>query len=114
MTDPKFTPPVELVQQWFDTAVANENKSSEKSWTLRLANYAAQWGSDQELEACCEWIDDWYGIGSGEVIVNIRNARRPKSPSLKEQAFEALDRMDQFPTADDKHIIRQALEQLND
>ena len=37
-----------------------------------------------------------------------------KPPSLKEQALEALDRMDQFPTADDQHIIRRALEQLND
>lgn len=104
MTDQHpITPPLELVQQWFDMAVANEDKSS-KSWILRLANYAAQWGSDQELEACCEGLK------------NLRAARRPspEPPSLKEQALEALDRMDQFPTADDQRIIRRALKALPD
>jgi hypothetical protein len=38
----------------------------------------------------------------------------PVAPSLKELALEALDRMDQFPTADDQYIIRRALEALDD
>jgi hypothetical protein len=46
---------------------------------------AARWGSDQELEACCELLKaDGY---KGHAI-NLRNARRPKPPSLKEQALE--------------------------
>lgn len=41
-------------------------------------------------------------------------ARRPKPPSLKELALEALDRMDQLPTAENQHTIRRALEALDD
>jgi hypothetical protein len=39
---------------------------------------------------------------------------RPKPPSLKDQALEALERMEQFPTTEDKFTIRRALEALND
>jgi len=42
----------------------------------------------------------------------IRTSEWPKPPSLKEQAPEALERMDQFPTTEDKVIIRRALEAL--
>jgi hypothetical protein len=52
-----------------------------------------------------EPIEDW---GKGHTLVN------PKPPSLKEQALEALDRMDQLPTAEDQRIIRRALEALDD
>ena len=77
-----------------------------------LARQAAQWGADQELEACCEWFQS---NGYHEFLPDkLRAARRPQPPSLKEQALEALDRMDQFPTANDQHIIRRALEQLDD
>jgi hypothetical protein len=56
-----------------------------------LANYlctqAAQWGADQELEACCEWLAKKQGH-SGTLLFNaLRAARRPKPPSLKEQAL---------------------------
>jgi hypothetical protein len=50
---------------------------------------AAQWGADQELEACCEWVrsqhhsDTWPN--------RIRIARRPKPPSEADQALAALE-----------------------
>jgi hypothetical protein len=56
-----------------------------------LANRAAQWGADQELEACEEWLlqerifstDSYY-------LFQLRAARRPKPPTLAEQGMEAL------------------------
>ena len=47
---------------------------------------AAQWGADQELEACCEWLEQ-----KGFAFVDeIRAARRPKPPSLKGPTDEEL------------------------
>ena len=41
-----------------------------------------QWGADQELEACCQWISD-----DAEAL---RIARRPKPLSLAEEALDEL------------------------
>ena len=57
------------------------------SETEYIATQAAQWGADQELEACCKWLGP-LGIKGGD---NLRRARRPKPPSLKEQAIKDLD-----------------------
>jgi hypothetical protein len=70
-----ITPPPNLVQQWVDLLP----QSSMKAFTV-----AAQWGSNQELEACCKWLGP-LGIKGGD---SLRRARRPKPPSLKEQALE--------------------------
>ena len=101
-----ITPPPELVQQWTSLACEEEGW---KSWDS-IANQAAQWGADQELEACCKWLPKlppWSGN-------DLRKHRRPKPPSLKEQALEVLERMDQLPTTKDKSAIRRALEALDD
>jgi hypothetical protein len=112
MTDQRhpITPPPELVQQW--EADATISREAASSWTAAFATRAAQWGADQELEACCEWLEDW--VGNDSYAIPMRAARRPKPPSLKEQALEALDRMDQFPNLEDHQIVRRALEQLDD
>jgi hypothetical protein len=113
MTHP-ITPPPELVQQW-EAETAHTTK--DEIW--HVAVQAAQWGADQELEACCEWVDwKWSGIKSRE----LRARRRPKPPSLKEQALEALaeaikmadDTPPEGICSDQANIIRRALEQLND
>jgi hypothetical protein len=73
---------------------------------------AARWGADQELEACCEWLQD---PDLNVDTYKLRAARRPKPPSLKEQALDALESVKQRTT--DPNIIeplRRALEQLND
>jgi len=87
MTDQSspITPPPELVEQWYD---AIDNQST--SWKQQLATRAAQWGADQELEACCKWLD--RNCGRWELPVLLRNARRPKPPSLKEQGLAAAAR----------------------
>ncbi len=71
-------------------------------------------GADAELEACCEWLDleGWSGESR-----QLCAARRPKAPSLKEQALALInhDPANQ-PFLSDKGIdtIRRALEQLPD
>ena len=56
-------------------------------WYQIEAFRARQQGADQELEACCKWLGP-LGIKGGD---NLRRARRPKPPSLKEQAIKDLD-----------------------
>jgi hypothetical protein len=86
MTDQHpITPPPELVQQWCD-----EDPGGFEMFD-RLATKAARWGADQELEACVEWLEDADLDDSQKVSwVNLRAARRPKPPTLKEQALDAL------------------------
>jgi len=84
-----------------------------------IATQAAQWGADQELEACCEWLEqrvparDWLAM-------QLHDARRPNAPTLKEQALEALGRFsaNSHTTAhqmqNDFDLFRRALEALDD
>jgi hypothetical protein len=83
MTDQHpITPPPELVQQW----------ASKSFVTQHLCTQIAQWGADQELEACVEHLkNNSWAPNSG--IKLLRAARRPKPPSLKEQAHTELDRL---------------------
>ena len=109
MTHP-ITPPAELVQQW---SAASPIQSNDENWAYELfiAHCAAQWGAGQELEACTAWLRD---RGSSYALA-LYTARRPKSPSLKEQALEALERMhDTCLMTWDNDTIRRALEALPD
>ncbi len=115
-----ITPPPELVKQWRNLPEYASQLRAMSMVTITteklqdIATQAAQWGADQELEACCEWLH-WQNLATHpELIPSLRAARRPKPPSLKEQALEALDRMDQFPNLEDHQIVRRALEQLDD
>jgi hypothetical protein len=77
---------------------------------FRLAN----WGSGQELEACCEYLTR-CAAWEREDIQEMRDLRRPKPPSLKEQALRAWAAVgagtdDQTAMA----VIRRALESLPD
>ena len=97
-----ITPPPELVEQWAHLPA---------DWNT-VALLIAQWGADQELDACCEWVDwKWSGIKSRE----LRASRRLKPPSLKEQALEALAHiLNNSSTQLGADTIRRALEQLPD
>lgn len=72
---------------------------------------AWQKGADAELEACCEWIHDWYGNGSQEVVGNLYADRRPKPPSLADLAIERLELAKKYVDVDP---IRRALERLQE
>ncbi len=103
-----ITPPPELVQQW--TAAACEE--DENAWNY-FATWAAQWGADQELEACLNWLTNRERFPVGhEAIEDLKADRRPKPPSLKEQALLVLD--DANLDAAHHNILLCALEQLDD
>ena len=73
-----------------------------------IAANSAQWGADKELDACCAWIGP-LGIKGGDTL---RRARRPKPPSLKQQALEILDDCSVRLPGAHENIIRRALEAL--
>jgi hypothetical protein len=112
-----ITPPPELVQQWLEELYGGP-VSVISPFDQRVLIAATQWGADQELEACCEWLvsEGWFKY-EHEAVEDLRAARRPKPPSLKEQALALLnhDPANQ-PFLSDKGIdtIRRALEALPD
>lgn len=103
-----IVPPPELVRQWlseeYERGLAADH----------VATQAARWGADQELEACIEWLEQ--NQGRWEIPASLRAARRPKPPSLKEQALIHFDSYAaSFETSGgDSDLIRRALEQLPD
>jgi hypothetical protein len=108
-----ITPPPELVQQWtreYDRMDPHPNIEP------FIATRAAQWGADQELEACCEWLHAWTQDKHPGGIENLRAARRPKPKSLNSIAMQMLGTIERdghyIPEITD--IIRRALEQLPD
>ena len=114
MIDYPITPPPELVEQW--TIAALGAKDWLGGYNLELiATQAARWGADTELEACCVWLrgNDPYEHDYHQML---RTARRPKPPSLKEQALLAIDTAvaDGRLSPDVSNVVRRALEQLDD
>ena len=110
MTDQHpITPPPELVRQWHQSAAGIHFHPY--GYSEYIAAKAAQWGSDQELEACCKWLPKMSPWSADD----LRRHRRPKPPSLKEQALAAQQRMwDGTSNHDDWNLIRRALEALDD
>ncbi len=111
-------PPPELVQQWREapefSALSPCVLVTVTNTKLQdIATQAAQWGGDEELEACCEWLDceGWSGESR-----QLRAARRPKPPSLKEQALALVEQHEDGwrPSPKDWDTIRRALEALPD
>ena len=98
----QITPPPELVHQWADML---SSRSDQVVFSL-----AAQWGADQELEACCMWITREKSVFVAE---ELGIARRPKPPTLKEQALESVKRFELGQDdLSDLVVIRRALEAL--
>lgn len=123
------TPPPELLSKWEDEILKRYENVD-----VQLLN-AYQAGADAELEACCGWIESKSELGvlsfvpevrakfRCQVSDQLRAARRPKPPSLKQQASEALDQVVEClkmlvpgASVDGVHIetIRRALESLPD
>jgi hypothetical protein len=112
-TQHPITPTPELVQQWKRTA---PHPINEREHYHYISFCAAQWGADQELDAVEEEIitQGWFA-NSVHRRAQLRAARRPKPPSLKEQALESLERVqDLYPHLGNTKTIRRALEALND
>ncbi len=129
-----ITPSPELVEQWRAAAsnvpaTLSTDPGGRRDYINFIATRAAQWGADQELEACCRTLYDRYdrvrhatGFPGSDMSDWLRAARRPKPPSLREQALALLDpsltygsitREDEYRISVAKaEIIRRALEQL--
>ena len=109
-----ITPPTELVHQWHKEACKDPYNGGTffESKTLKhISTQAAQWGADQELEACAKHLKrDLYFPDS--TIELLRAARRPKFASLKEQALALLDDASDRLDAAHENTIRRALEAL--
>ena len=95
-----------MVHHWVNMLSSH---SDEAVFTL-----AVQWGADQELEECIELLEKW---GFNTTTTRLLCAtRRPRPPSLKEQAIAALNEIEDHmlgPTNQEK-LIRRALEALDD
>lgn len=82
---------------------------------LYVALQATRWGATQELDACCEWVNDDLAY---DVADRLRAARRPKPLSLKEKALLQLDTLNadlgMHGLGCDLSQIRRALESLPD
>lgn len=138
MTDHPITPPPELIRKWLNDfhfpheAIHLEPPPTPGLVHMHIATKAAQWGfnqhqhvtdaqlqevRDQELEACAEWVANTGLLGTAK---NLRAARRPKPPSLKERALEALETEDDsiplrsLERGERFALIRRALETIPD
>jgi hypothetical protein len=127
MTDQHpINPPTELVRQWIREC-DNPEKPRWQEYEQDIATRAAQWGwnkrgtineaqlqerADQELAACREWTESYAECGH-----SLYRHRRPKPPSLKEQALKELRQLPIDPElgvcASALDTIRQALEALD-
>jgi len=105
MTDQHpITPLPKLVQEWI-----NEEDGLTAG---HIATQAAQWGADQELEACITWLRANGYPGTAFELNDLRRPR-PKPPSLKEQALEALKDIEcEYVIGVTTSTIRRALEAL--
>jgi hypothetical protein len=50
-----ITPPLNLVRQWAADSPVHI-KDENYGYELFIAHHAAEWGADEELDACCEWL----------------------------------------------------------
>ena len=106
-----ITPPLELVQQWADMLAS---RSDQAVFTM-----AAQWGADQQLAKDAKWLDhnalNELHLRITPIGESLRQAMRPKPPSLKEQALAALKHiLHNSSTELGAETIRRALEALDD
>jgi hypothetical protein len=113
----EIAPPPELVAQWLGARAMPVDQ-----WVTDVATQAAQWGADQELDACAEWVGSMFH-GHKTWADELRNDRRPKPPTLKEQALKMLRPLrNPVMTGTPEYrlyepqaeIIRRALEALDD
>ena len=117
-----ITPPPELVREWCEQLFGCPDKPELAAY--ELARLGAQYGADQELEACCEWL-----LGSAPWTVDpderpewtetLRKRRRPKPLSLAEQAMKALLHLldgaaHSMDTTEPAEYIHRALERLQE
>lgn len=97
-------PPSELVRKWQIKIEYCSKRADREAAVAKIF----QLGADMELDACCEWLS----VPCPSYGRELRNARRPKPPSLKELALEALDEEHADMRIQNYKLIRSVLESL--
>ena len=93
-----ITPPLELLDKWNNLPLS----------TQEIFVIVAQWGADQELAECVGWMSN-----RSSLTEELRAARRPKPPSLKEQALALLQPGEpRLFNSEMQDTLRRALEAL--
>jgi hypothetical protein len=79
---------------------------------------AAEWGANSELEACCQWLLDFF-VTLSEAKVKLyerdgasvaKNLKKVRRPSANANALEVLDRISADIGIRDAAILRNAIE----
>jgi hypothetical protein len=105
-----ITPPPELVASLRNSA-PHGIRDAGVTREIWLVNHAYVAGADQELEACLEHLFR-RGFSDADILC-LRAARRPQPPSLKKQAIEQLQALQQCGAGHrDTDKIFRALEAL--
>jgi hypothetical protein len=89
-----ITPPPELLDKWDNLPMS----------TKEIFLIAVQWGADQELKACVEWVKNQTYWASEDAL---RIARRPKSQTLNSVALQMLKTIER-----DGHYIPEITETI--
>jgi hypothetical protein len=118
MTEPtpqrlfSITPPFELVQLWMHQLLfcgiphPDEGAMISQPHWLELVEKAAHYGADQELDACCEWLQEMRLAGNGDIEL-LCATRRPKLETLNSIALKMLDIIEQ-----DNHYLPEIIDTL--
>jgi hypothetical protein len=112
------TPPPELVQQWVAEIWHEGTPVRVALSDEHIATRAAQWGADQELLACGNYLKQ-CAAWEEEDVTEFYNYRRPRPLSLKELALESVKRFEKSgeffsDQMRELEFIRKALETIND
>lgn len=114
LTSPEhpITPPPELVREWgYEHGAIVDGSMYVDEY---IATQASRWGADQELHALLAWLRVHH---YDNLASDLLAARRPKPPSLAEQALALINHdPDNQPFLSKKGIaiIRRALECLQE
>ena len=120
----KISVPPDLLEQWrtapeYTTGSLGrvEMVSMRLQRLQEIADQAAQYGADQRLKACVEWLTS---NNNPMWALALQEAMRPTPPSLAKEALEALEKEDDalvhsgFKKSDRFALIRRALEHLQE
>jgi hypothetical protein len=108
-----ITPPPELVYEWANSCPF-EISETDYGYEQAIAEAAAKWAADQQLEAVERYLDR-YNTWARVDIDELHEAMRPKAQTLNERARSelALALAEGLITPDSAAIIRIALEEVD-
>jgi len=91
MNDHPIQPTAGHIEAWCDAGTTATDDSFETCDLVKALTLAAQWGANQELAACHEWL--CLSAMSRRLADNMRKVRRSNPMTKKEQALELIKRI---------------------